>query len=69
MAKSTAPQVKCPACGRKQLDRGLTAIYYCDNCGGQFDSEPEEGGTYSNFNPASRLEREERRAAQAKRKK
>lgn len=50
------PQVKCPACGRKQPGRG------------QFDNEPEDGGDYSDQNPAARLERAER-AAQRKGKK
>lgn len=53
--------VSCPQCGTKQTDRGSTAIYFCDKCRVQFDNDPDEGGTYSDRNPAARLEREERR--------
>lgn len=63
------PQVKCPRCGRAQKDRGPSAIYFCDNCRGQFDNEPLEGGDYSDRNPAARLEREERQRAERKNRK
>jgi len=38
-------------------------MYYCYRCKMQFDNDPDEGGDYSDWNPAARLEREERRAS------
>lgn len=58
------PQVACPKCQRKQAKRSADAIYYCENCRAQFDDSPDEGGTYSDRNPAARLEREERQQQQ-----
>lgn len=58
--------VHCPGCNRTQPERGPNAIYWCDRCKCQFDSDPDEGGTHSDFNPAVRLEREERRQQQTK---
>lgn len=54
-------KVKCPGCGKPQAaDPNPDKIYYCPKCGAQFDSTPDEGGSYSDRNPAARLEREER---------
>ena len=58
--------VRCPKCGRKQLYRSPDALYRCGPCGVTFDNDPDEGGTYSDFNAGLRIEREERE--QAKRK-
>lgn len=37
--------------------------FYCRQCKRIFDNDPDEGGDFSDRNPAVRLEREERRAA------
>jgi ribosomal protein L37AE/L43A len=60
---------RCPRCGTpnhvvvgsgKYPDR----IHYCEKCRGMFDdSDPNEGGDYSDRNPAARMERDERRRA------
>lgn len=61
---SGKPAPKCPRCGtNKQVKpHGVAGdMYHCHRCHGTFDDDPNEGGTYSDFNPAARLEREERR--------
>lgn len=60
----------CPQCGRKksvQPQGTCGDMFRCKACGAVFDSDPEEGGDYSTFNPAARLEREERRKKRGKR--
>ena len=57
----TDPFVRCPRCGRRQPRQRPDTIYWCPNCHGQFDDDPDEGGDFSDRNPAARLEREERR--------
>ena len=54
-------QPKCPFCGSRKIVGG--SIMFCTKCKAQFDDMPDEGGTHSNFNPAARLEREERERA------
>ena len=55
-------KVRCPKCGRKQTKRpGTDAIYYCTVCHVQFDNDPDEGGDYSQYDPAWRLEKQKRR--------
>lgn len=61
-------QVHCPRCKRRQPARGPDAIYWCDHCQGQFDGDPDEGGSYSDRDPSARLEREERIKQARKRK-
>lgn len=56
MAKAAERMVACPKCGRKQRWRSADAIYMCV-CRFTFDDSPEEGGDYSDRNPAARLER------------
>lgn len=51
--------VRCPKCNRPQRDTGADSIYWCSHCRMQFDTT-DDGGTYSDHNPAARLEREER---------
>ncbi len=58
MAKATNATVACPKCGRKQPFRTPDALYWCDNCRGQFDGDPDEGGTYCD-DPSKRMERAE----------
>lgn len=53
-------RVRCPGCGGTQPKRTADAIYWCPTCRCQFDDDPDEGGTYSDRNPAARLLREER---------
>lgn len=60
MAKAEVRKVACPKCGRKQNYRSPDSLYRCDPCQFTFDDTPEEGGDYSDFNPAARMEREER---------
>lgn len=52
--------VHCPRCGRSKPYKSPDALYWCDNCEGQFDDQPDEGGDYSDHNAAARLEREDR---------
>lgn len=56
--------MKCQFCGTtKGIEKvGLAGdMFHCNRCGANFDTDPDEGGDYSTFNPAARLEREERR--------
>lgn len=63
--KSNTPQVKCPKCGRPQpATLGPYGIYLCGHCNMQFDRDGDDGGDYSDTNPAARLERAEREQAQ-----
>lgn len=55
------PPVRCPRCNRPQRRQGPHSLYWCDHCRCQFDDSPDEGGDYSDRNPAARLEREEAR--------
>ncbi len=57
-------EVRCPKCGRKQKFRSPDALYRCPVCQVTFDNDPDEGGTFSDFNAAARLERAERQQAQ-----
>jgi ribosomal protein L37AE/L43A len=51
--------IRCPRCNEPQPHRGPTALYRCDRCKAEFDSDLEEGGDYFN-NPEKRLELQER---------
>lgn len=58
----------CPLCGtNRHVNAHGRDEFFCNKCKGLFDSDPDEGGTHSTFNPAARLEREERRAQQRRR--
>jgi ribosomal protein L37AE/L43A len=59
MNQPPSKSVVCPRCGKKQPDRGPTAIYWCGDCRCQFDNDPDEGGTHSDRDPSARLRREE----------
>jgi ribosomal protein L37AE/L43A len=63
---ATTELVRCPGCGKQQSKRGGDAIYWCPNCRCQHDDSPDEGGTYSDRNPAARLERAERQLERRK---
>lgn len=54
------PACRCPRCNVKGLAAGQDT-WKCPRCGGFFDDRPEEGGDYSDRDPARRLEREEER--------
>lgn len=60
----TIPMIKppCPRCGtnRQVVNHGREE-FFCGKCGGIFDSDPSEGGDYSDRDPSARLERQERR--------
>lgn len=60
------PTVRCPGCNRPQPLRGPDAIYWCEHCRCQYDADPEEGGDYSTYDPAWRIERAEARAKNSK---
>ena len=49
----------CPMCGGRGRAIGPEQLLVCRKCGGLYDSQPDEGGDYSTFNPAARLERAE----------
>lgn len=52
----------CIQCGRRKAIVKLPSDQFkCTSCGCLFDANPDEGGTYSDRNPAARLEREDRR--------
>lgn len=58
---------KCPRCNTaKQVSAvGLCGdMFRCGRCGGLFDDDPNEGGDYSDRDPAARLDRAERRQNQ-----
>ena len=57
-AASKVPTIGCPKCDQRQPFRGNDAIYFCDHCRMQFDLD-DDGGTYSDRDPAARLMREE----------
>lgn len=50
----------CPCCGNRSNIQCIAETFKCLRCGGLYDSEPDEGGSYSEFNPSWRMEREER---------
>ena len=60
--KDPKETVSCPGCGRKHPKISDHSIYWCEHCRCQFDNDPDEGSDYSDYDPAWRLEREERRA-------
>ena len=66
MTATKPATVSCPKCGRQQKRRSDDAIYWCDGCRMQFDAEGDDGGDYSDVNPALRIEREERRRERTK---
>jgi len=54
----------CPRCktAKNVVAQGVVGdMFVCTKCGGLLDSDPLEGGDFSDHNPAARLEREERR--------
>lgn len=51
------PKPKCPRCGANKA-KGGPIVFQCGGCGGYFDDDPDEGGTYSN-RPDGRLLRDE----------
>ncbi len=53
----------CPRCrtSKEVGHQGEGNLYVCHRCKGLFDNDPNEGGDHSDFNPAIRLEREDRR--------
>lgn len=58
-----AEEARCPKCKHTSSttsERG----WYCWTCKQEFD--PRDDGDYSDWNPAARLEREERRAARSR---
>lgn len=60
----THPLPPCPKCdtAKHVIAIGLTGeTFHCDRCAGLFDRQPDEGGDYSDRNPAARLERQERK--------
>ena len=50
----------CPMCRSDANVRRLSGgLFYCTRCQGQFDDDPDEGGTHSD-DPTKRAERDER---------
>ena len=56
-------KARCPRCNSKGTPQG--ELLWCRRCQLLFDEEPDEGGDYSDRNPAARLEREERQGKQS----
>lgn len=51
----------CIRCGRKSsVVAAGGGLFKCTKCGALFDDEPDEGGDYSDRNPALRMERADR---------
>lgn len=50
----------CPACGTAKhvVATYVVGRYHCNDCHGTYEPD-DEGGTYSDLNPAARLMREE----------
>jgi hypothetical protein len=62
--KPTVPP--CPRCGRKgQPANPEGSLFRCGQCGAFYDSAPDEGGDWSDRNPAARLERPKTTRAKA----
>ncbi len=52
---------KCPRCkSTASVVESGDRNYWCNDCKCLFDDDPNEGGDYSDINPAVRLERQER---------
>lgn len=66
MPKNKKPE--CPACSSRDSEPHDGDCFYCRKCGGIFDDSPDDGGDYSDFNPAARLERAERKAERLKKR-
>ena len=56
-----AKGARCPTCGLRGQVTGDEGLYFCSQCKGLFDGDSGEGGDYSDFNPAARMERAENR--------
>ena len=52
---------RCPACDGQLVAQGSSGFFACRKCGGIVDSDPDEGGDYSDRDPSARLQRQERR--------
>lgn len=64
MSRSPMPMPACPVCKTAKHVVKL-AHHFCNQCKGMFDGDDlDEGGTYSNFDPSARIQREERQQAQ-----
>jgi len=58
----TTPLPACPGCGSNRHANAMADDqFYCSRCQCLYDNDPDEGGTHSDFNPAVRIERDERR--------
>ena len=61
-------RVRCPKCdGLVEAGEGQDT-FWCIRCRAMFDDQPDEGGDYSDRDPSARMEREERAAAERKRR-
>ena len=50
----------CPLCRTNaKVKRMGPKEYICKRCKGLFDSDPNEGGDYSSYDPSARIERQE----------
>jgi len=54
----------CICCGARKAVMRIADTFKCGRCGTMFDNSPDEGGDYSDRNPAARIEREERQQDQ-----
>lgn len=55
---------RCPFCNSKKIVASGPRNFFCHDCKATFDSEPSEGGDYSDRNPGARIERKEREQQQ-----
>lgn len=52
---------RCPFCFSRKVAAQIDGTYRCHKCGAWYDDKPDEGGDYSDRDPAARIERHERR--------
>lgn len=63
--KPTLPP--CPRCNRRQSVVAQGELFWCTNCRGLFDDQPDEGGSHYD-DPSKRLEKQEARRVQPQRR-
>lgn len=61
-------RVKCPKCGRPNRAGLGDDRYWCVWCRVIYDNDPDDGGDYSDRDPAARMIREEERKSRRGRK-
>lgn len=51
---------RCPVCRMNRYVKQIgPRLFHCSGCDGNFDDDPNEGGTYDDHNPGRRMDRAE----------